>query len=144
MQPRLADPALKPGPLEIGFTRDAFRDLLAIRASSTLFRLPTAAEIKARLRFPNSGAGQRPTLMVGRLDGHDAPGAGFSAILYFVNVDRTGASLTLADEAGLDWALHPVQRAPTAADPRVHEARYDPASGRFDIPARTAVVFVRP
>ncbi len=144
MQPRLADPAMKPSAVEIGFSRDAFRDLLAIRASSKLFRLPSAAEIVARLRFPNSGAGQRSTLMVGRLDGRGLEGAGFEAILYFVNVDKAVASLALADEAGQGWQLHPIQRAATAADPRVHDAHYDAATGRFDIPARTAVVFVRP
>jgi pullulanase len=39
--------------------------------------------------------------------------------------------------------LHPVQAAATAADARVRDsARVDVPSGRFTVPARTAVVYV--
>jgi hypothetical protein len=40
--------------------------------------------------------------------------------------------------------LHPVHRAFGAADRRALEASYAPGSGAFTVPARTAVVFVRP
>jgi pullulanase len=45
MRPLLADPAIRPTPAHIAFTRDAFLDLLRIRASSTLFRLRSAEDI---------------------------------------------------------------------------------------------------
>src|SRR5690606_25764787 len=45
MAPLLADPAIVPMAADIRWTRDAFRDLLRIRASSTLFRMRTADEI---------------------------------------------------------------------------------------------------
>ena len=40
-----------PGPTEIAWARDVFRDLLKIRASTPLLRLPTAEEIRKRVRF---------------------------------------------------------------------------------------------
>ena len=40
--PLLREAGIKPAPADIAWTRDAFRDLLRIRASSTLFRLRSA------------------------------------------------------------------------------------------------------
>jgi pullulanase/glycogen debranching enzyme len=48
MRPLLNDPALRATPQDIAFMRDGFRDLLRIRASSSLFRLRTAGEIEQR------------------------------------------------------------------------------------------------
>ena len=42
-------------PADIAWMRDAFRDLLRIRASSTLFRLRTRDDVQARLTLPNTG-----------------------------------------------------------------------------------------
>ena len=47
--------AIKPAPADIRWTHDAFRDLLRIRASSTLFRLRTAADVGRRLRSSTPG-----------------------------------------------------------------------------------------
>lgn len=55
MKPRLQDSGIKPAPAQIRYTRDAFLDLLRIRASSSLLRLRTADEVAARLRFVNTG-----------------------------------------------------------------------------------------
>jgi len=46
----------------------------------------------------------------------------------------------VAGGAGKAYRLHPVHA--NGADKRARESAYDPASGRFTIPARTAVVFV--
>jgi pullulanase/glycogen debranching enzyme len=143
MRPRLADPALKPAPADIAWTRDAFRDLLRIRASTPLFRLDSAADVRARLSFPNSGPAQEPTVIVGRLDGQGLPGAKFRAVAYFVNVDKQPHELRLPALRGEGWALHPVHLAAGAADRRIAaDARVDDAQGLFTIPARSAVVFV--
>jgi pullulanase len=143
MRPRLADPRLKPTPGDIQWTRQAFEDLLRIRASSTLFRLPRADEVERRLTFLNTGPGQEPTVIVGHLSGDGYPGAGFAEILYLVNVDRQAHELTLASERGKRYVLHPVHRARAAADRRVaQDARYIADRGRFTVPARAAVVFV--
>jgi pullulanase/glycogen debranching enzyme len=143
MRPRLADAALRPAPAQISFTRDAFRDLLRIRASSTLFRLRSAAEVEARLRLLNTGPAQVPTVLVGHLDGEGHAGAGFRELLYFINVDPQAREIVLPGESGKAYRLHPVHRDPAAADPRpAAAARYDAESGRFTTPARTALAWV--
>jgi pullulanase-type alpha-1,6-glucosidase len=143
MRPRLADPRLRPTPGDIAWTRDAFLDLLRIRSSSTLFRLRSAADIEARLRFLNTGPDQVPEVIAAHLQGDGYPGAGFREILYLVNVDREPHALQFDAERGKRYVLHPAHRAPAAADRRAaEESRYDPQAGRFTVPARTAVVFV--
>ena len=87
MQPLLANPALRPTPADIAFARDVSRDLLAIRASSTLLRLRTAADIRQRLTFPNTGPEQNPAVLAGHWQGRGYPGAGFAEMLYLVNVN---------------------------------------------------------
>ena len=52
-------------------------------------------------------------------------------------------TLQFDGERGKLYVLHPVHRAPGATDRRAAEqAGFDAASGRFTVPARTAVVFV--
>ncbi|KQV80084.1 alpha-1,6-glucosidase [Massilia sp. Root351] len=142
MKPLLANAALKPAPADIAFSRDAFRDLLKIRASSTLFRMRTAADIKQRLHFLNTGSAQVPTVVAARLDGAGYPGAGFRTVTYLINVDKIEQSVVADGEKGKQYRLHPVHTASGAADRRAQAARYDSATGRFTIPPRTAVVFV--
>lgn len=142
MAPLLRNADIKPTATEIRWTRDAFRDLLKIRASSRLFRLRTADEIKQRLSFRNTGSDQVATVLAGHLDGNGYAGAGFKEVLYFVNVDKTAQTLTVPAEAGKAYRLHPVHLAHDAADRRAAAATYDAATGRFVLPPRTAVVFV--
>ena len=144
MGPLLANPDLQPLPADIRWTRDAFRDLLRIRSSSTLFRMRTATDIGQRLVFRNTGSAQEPTVLAGHLEGRGYAGAGFREVLYLVNVDRQAHTLAFAQEAGKAWRLHPVHAAAGAADRRAAQARYIGADGSFEIPARTAVVFVVP
>jgi pullulanase-type alpha-1,6-glucosidase len=141
-RPLLADAAIKPGAADIAWTRDAFRDLLRIRKSSTLLRLRTADDIKARLTFLNTGSNQDATVLVGRLDGVGYPGANFDELVYLINVDKTAHALTLPALAGHALVPHPVHA--TGADARARQARFDRATGRFELPARTAIVFVVP
>jgi pullulanase len=138
IKPLLANPALKPAPADIAFARDAFRDLLAIRASSTLFRLRTADDVAQRLRFYNTGPGQEPTVIAAHLYGKGYPGAQFDALCYFINVDKAAHTITIEAEKAKRYRLHPAHR----ADARAKRATYDSATGAFTIPARTAVVFV--
>ncbi|MES2162408.1 MAG: alpha-1,6-glucosidase domain-containing protein [Pseudomonadota bacterium] len=143
IKPLLRDTAIKPSPKDIAYARDAFRDLLAIRASSTLFRLRTAADIKQRLRFHNTGSGQVPTVIVAHLDGAGYAGANFKSITYLINVDKVAQRVTVDAEKNRHYQLHPVHTNMAAADKRVAlEAKYDAASGTFAIPPRSAVVFV--
>jgi pullulanase/glycogen debranching enzyme len=142
--PRLNDATNLPAREHIRFARDAFLDWLRIRAGSTLWRLPTAAAVQQRLVFLDTGAGQDPAVIVGRLDGRGLPGAGFAEIVYALNTDPGAKLRTIpALKGGSAFELHPVLAAPGAADPRAKEARLDAATGTLAVPGRTAVVFVR-
>jgi pullulanase-type alpha-1,6-glucosidase len=142
LKPLLADASIKPAPVDIAFARDAFRDLLRIRASSTLFRMRGAADIRQRLRFFNVGSQQEPTLIGAHLDGRGYPGARFRGISYFINVDKVAHVIVDPQARGTRMTLHPVHLAKGAADQRAAAAGYDSDSGTFSIPPRTAVVFV--
>jgi len=143
IKPLLANADIKPRPDDIAKARDMFLDLLRIRSSSTLFRLRSADDVKARLHFHNTGAAQEPTVIAGQLNGEGYPGAKFKSLIYFINVDKTSHQLDIPDARGHGYVLHPVHLAADAADSRPAQlARFDPAAGAFNIPARSAVVFV--
>jgi pullulanase-type alpha-1,6-glucosidase len=143
IKPLLANPGIKPLPAEIAWTRDAFQDLLRIRASSALFHLRTSGEIIPRLTFHNIGSRQIPTLLVGHLNGEGYPGARFRELIYLINVDKVPHEVQVETLIGKAFALHPVHTSPAATDKRViREARFDPANGTFHVPARSASVFV--
>ncbi len=134
IKPLLLDARLRPTAADIAFARDAFRDLLAVRASSTLFRMRTAEDVQQRLHFLASPA----PVIAARLDGERYAGAGFKKIAYFVNVDKVAHTVAAESEKGRRYRLHPALR----ADARIKQARFDSDAGSFVIPARTAVVFV--
>ena len=143
MQPLLANPLIKPTGTEIKLARDMFRDLLKIRASSSLFHLRTVAEVQRRLHFYNVGVGQNGAVIVGHLDGDNYPNAHFKSIMYFINVSRLAQSLDLPGQQGHMYGLHPVHISAEAADKRIAtSASYNAHAGRFTVPARSAVVFV--
>ena len=126
---------------DIAWMRDAFRDLLRIRASTPLFRLRSADEVQRRLAFRNAGPAQNPLVIAGHLDGSGMAGA-FAEVLYLLNVSPEPQTLVLPDDAGKAYVLHPLQAAGSAADARAKQARYRAADGHFSVPGRTAVVFV--
>jgi len=141
-RPLLTNALIKPTPADIAWTRDAFRDLLKIRKSTTLLRLRTAEDIKARLSFLNTGSSQEATVLAGRLNGVGYAGANFDELVYLINVDKSAKQLTLPALAGRTLELHPVHTAVGAADQRASQAQFDSATGAFNLPPRTAVVFV--
>ncbi|MEP7154726.1 MAG: pullulanase-type alpha-1,6-glucosidase [Betaproteobacteria bacterium] len=141
LKPLLANRDIKPTAKEIAWTRDAFLDLLKIRASSTLFRLRSADEIRKRLTFYNTGPDQLATVLVGHLDGKGYPGAAYREIIYLVNVDIVAHRIGVPIARGNPFELHPVL-AGAATDGRAAAARFDRREGAFEIPPRTAVVFV--
>jgi pullulanase/glycogen debranching enzyme len=142
MRPRLADTSIAPSPDDIRFARDATLDLLRIRRSTPLFRLRTAREVEARLHFHNTGPSQEPTVIVGELDGRMMYDATYDGVLYAINVDTVAHRLVLPELAGRAYVLHPVHRAPTAADRRAASATWAAGRGALTVPARTAVVWV--
>ncbi len=142
MRPILSNSSIKPTAAEIAWTRDAFRDLLRIRASTTLLRLRTTEDIVQRLSFPNSGPEQVSTVLMGRVDGSGYPAAQFKELVYLINVDTVERVVTVAALQGKSLVLHPVHTRADAADTRAREATFSAGSGSFKVPARTAVVFV--
>ncbi len=169
LKPALADASLKPSPRDIVWMRDAFNDLLRIRASSSLFRLRSSADVRERLSFRNVGANQNPLVLSVHLNGSGIarglergdqitagealaqaarapayPGARFREILYFINTSPDAQTIALPEEREKAYILHPVQASTEAADTRAKQSRYDKRKGRFIIPARTAVVYVVP
>jgi pullulanase-type alpha-1,6-glucosidase len=142
MAPRLADPALRPGPAEILAAAAHFREMLRVRRSSRLFRLRTAAEVQRRLSFLNTGPGQLAGLIVLRLlnaepELRDEPYRQV-AVLFNAAPHRQVLAAEVFRSARLQ--LHPVLAA--SADPVVRQARFDPVIGTFVTPGRTAAVFV--
>jgi pullulanase/glycogen debranching enzyme len=142
MRPMLTNTLIKPTPTQIAWTRDDFRDLLKIRYSSTLLHMHSPDDIKARLKFYNTGSAQEATVLVGDLDGTGYAGAKFKELTYFVNVDVQSHTIAIPQLANRAFVLHPVHTQADAADQRAKESTYDAQSGSFTVPARTAVVFV--
>ena len=70
MRPVLQSIFIKPAPGDIAWARDTFRDLLKICASTALLRLGSAEDIKAWLRFLNTGSPQVPTVVAACIDGN--------------------------------------------------------------------------
>ena len=143
--PRLADARLKPAPADIAFARDAFLDLLRIRASSSLFRLRSADEVQRRLQFHNTGPAQNPAVIAAEYDGAGLPGAGFARMLLLANTATSAQTVQPGAQASQPWVLHPVLAAPLAADhATIAQAHFDIGPGRFTVPARTLLVYVQP
>ncbi|MDQ3160306.1 MAG: DUF3372 domain-containing protein, partial [Pseudomonadota bacterium] len=142
LSPLLRNTAAKPTPADIAWMRDAFRDLLRIRASSDVFRFDDAQDVQRRLAFRNIGPAQNPLVVVGHLDGTGRAGA-YREVLYLLNVSPEPQTLLIPEEAGKAYRLHPVLASPNAADMRPRtQADYRRADGRFRVPGRTAVVYV--
>src|SRR5690606_23469366 len=99
LAPVLRNPLARPSPGDIAWMRDAFRDLLRIRASTRLFRLDSAQAVQRRLAFRNTGPGQDPTVIVGHLDGAGLDDR-FGELLYLLNVSPESRTLLLPEAAG--------------------------------------------
>ncbi|WP_229205556.1 MULTISPECIES: pullulanase-type alpha-1,6-glucosidase [unclassified Duganella] len=141
MSPILANPLIKPDTAAIVAARNVMNDYLAIRADSTLFRLRTAADVAARLRFHNTGPSQVAGVIVMSIDGQRYEGAKYKSVVTLFNVTRTAQSVSAAELAGRHLKVHKVQRH-SSSDTLARTATYNSADGSFTIPPRTTVVFV--
>ena len=67
----------------------------------------------------------------------------FAELIYFVNVSEQAQALKIDSLANKAFELHPVQASAQAADQRPRTlAKYNKLQGEFEIPARSAVVYV--
>lgn len=144
MAPVLANPLIKPDTPAILAAKGGFEDLLAIRQSSTLFRLRTAQDVIDRLKFHNTGPAQVPGVVAMSISGAEPrpyPGAKYKRVVVLFNVDKVANTVTIPELQGRKLKLHDVQR--FGSDAVVRASAYDPGAGSFTIPARTTAVFVQ-
>ncbi len=144
--PLLENPNLAVGYDEMTLANAHFRDMLAVRRSSPLFRLRTADEIVARLSFTNTGTEQIPGLIVMDLadagEGIESIDENYAHIVVLFNGTPDAIQFTRDDLAGVELELHPIIA--SGADEIACTASFDSDSGTFEIPAYTAAVFVLP
>ncbi|MFZ9738739.1 MAG: pullulanase-type alpha-1,6-glucosidase [Prochlorotrichaceae cyanobacterium] len=144
MSPLLADPALNPDQEDILKSVHHLREILSIRKSSKLFRLETGDDIRTKVGFYNLGSNQREGLIILSIDdtkGHKVDDH-YDQVLVFFNADKFPKDISINEFAGESFELHPIQA--QSYDEFVQQAKFDPASGTFTIPYRTAAVFVKP
>jgi pullulanase len=143
MQPLLANPALKAGYGEITSANSYFRDVLAIRKSSALFRLNSGALVKAKLKFHNVGPTQIPGLIAMQLSDESAPyvDGRYKNIVVLFNATKTAQTLGVGALANKDFKLHPILK-DSKVDSIVKSSSYIGSTGTFSIPPRTTAVFV--
>lgn len=133
-KPLLADPQLRVTEADRTRASDHLREMLAVRASSTLFRLGTGAAVQRGLSFLKAA----PGVIAMKLSGQPGEGNPYRSVVVVFN--GTGAATTVNDPAlsGLGLSLHPVLA--KSSDPVVQQSR---ASGNtLSVPGLTTVVFV--
>ena len=141
MAPLLANPDLMPEPQHISGAVSHLQEMLQIRRSTGLFRLPTAAEVSGRLAFHNTGPSQIPGLIVMSLSDDDGTlDAGTEYVMAFLNGGVDDVEIGVAGFDDLPFELHPVQQ--LSSDPVVRTSAYDIATGLFSVPAMTTSVFI--
>jgi pullulanase-type alpha-1,6-glucosidase len=142
MKPLLSDPARKPAKGDIEQVVGHIQTMLSIRKSSKLFRLSTGDDVKARVRFHNTGPDQAPGLLLMSISDEE-PGLSdldpaAEAVVIAFNASPSEVTYSDPDFNASVLALHPIQLA-LAGDP-VQGATF--AAGTFTIPARVTAVFV--
>ena len=117
---------------------DHLRDMLAVRASSTLFRMETAQQVQQGLTFLNTGPNQLPGVIVMKLSGKPGQGNPFKDIVVVFNATGQALNYKNAALAGLKLELHPALQ--KSSDAVVKQAKA--TSGTLSVPALTTAVFV--
>jgi pullulanase-type alpha-1,6-glucosidase len=141
MAPLLADPSLQVGSGEIATTAAHFQEMMRIRKSSRLFRLPNEIEVVNRLEFLNTGPDQVPGMVVMNLSDLDGSmDQTREQIVVLFNATDGPQDFAVPSLAGYGFGLHEVQQA--SADPVVTASTWDSTSATFTVPARTTAVFV--
>jgi pullulanase len=144
MTPYLQNPNVNPSLTDITLANAMVNDLLAIRSSTSMFRLRSAGDIAQCVHFPDS-ASQKNGLIVMQIDavGADQRSCGdarYAHVVVIVNANKVAQTYTVDGLAGAALQLHPVHT--LSADTTVLAATFDNATGTFSVPARTTAVFV--
>ncbi|MGI5454213.1 pullulanase-type alpha-1,6-glucosidase [Streptomyces sp. CA-249302] len=109
----------------------AYRDLLRIRTTDSVFSLDTSGQVQSKLSFPLSGKDETPGVITMAL----------GDLVVVFNATPDGQKQRVEALAGTGYRLHPVQAA--GADSIVKSSSYDRESGTFAVPGRTVAVFSR-
>ncbi|GGR31722.1 pullulanase-type alpha-1,6-glucosidase [Deinococcus ruber] len=134
-RPLLANPALKVTAADRARASDHLRELLSIRMSTALFRLPTAQAVQQQLSFLNAGPGQTPGVIVMKLSGGAAP---YRNVLVVFNASTSAYTLKDPRLAPLKLELHPVLKASSDSVVKASSAN----GGTVSVPGMTTAVFV--
>lgn len=143
-QPLLANPALKPTAAQVATASAGAQQMLALRFSTPLFRLGSAALIQQKVTFPLSGtAAATPGVIVMRIDDTAGPNIDpkLKGALVVFNSTGSAVSQTVAGLAGQQLALSPVQA--NGSDPVVKQTTWNAGTGTVSVPARTVAVLVQ-
>ena len=140
MTPLLSNPAYTPLPANIAYSEAAFSELLRIRYSSELFRMPTFAEVQQNLTFLNTGPNQTPGLIVMKLDANGGNYGIYKHIVVFFNATDASVTFTNSRLKGLDLQLHPAQQ--NSRDAATRQSTFNSKTGTATVPALTTAVFV--
>ena len=140
MEPLLSNPAFTPLPANIAYSEAAFSELLQIRYSSDLFRLPTFQEVQQNLSFLNTGPSQIPGLIVMKLDANLGNYGKYKHIVVLFNATNAPVTFSNSQLQGLALHLHPVQQ--NSSDPITQQSTFNPQTGTATVPALTTAVFV--
>ncbi|HSH00980.1 MAG TPA: pullulanase-type alpha-1,6-glucosidase [Anaerolineae bacterium] len=140
IDPLLANPDLAVNSQHIMANVNHFQEILAIRQSTPLFRLPTATHINNQLQFHNTGPDQIPGLIAMSIsDDPNTPlDPNYSHLVVIFNGRNDEQTISIPDFATTEFKLHPIQK--DSADITVRLSRTD--EGTFTVPARTTAIFV--
>ncbi|MFD5539872.1 pullulanase-type alpha-1,6-glucosidase [Streptomyces sp. NPDC127079] len=116
---------------QIRGTSAAYRDLLRIRTTESVFSLDTAGQVQSKLSFPLSGKDETPGVITMEL----------GDLVVVFNATPGQQEQRVAALAGTRYRLHPVQA--SGADFVVKNASYARKTGTFSVPGRTVAVFSR-
>jgi len=143
--PILAREEIRVGEEHISAALAHFKEMVAVRASSPLFRLRTADDVIARVKFHNTGSGQTPGLIVMSIsdtgEGLADLDPAVDQIVVVFNATTDAIAHGGSEWEGLGFDLHPILA--DSADETVKTASFDGDRGTFNVPARTTAVFVR-
>jgi len=157
-RPLLTNPLIKPTQENLLNTAACMRQLLQIRYSSPLFRLPSAQAICNQMHFHNTGPTQTLGVVVYEIvsapantgawtdiDGTDVEAVfdpEYKRIVVVFNASPIDQEMPFPPQAsGLQ--LHPLQAAAGAPDARAASCVVDEVARVLHVPSRTAAVFVQ-
>lgn len=103
--PLLANPSRAVLPYQIATSRDTFQEWMAIRNTSSLFRLNTLAQIQASVRFLREDVAGS---IVMELSGPLSRSNPYLRLLIVFNAQPNTVALSIPELANYKWFLHPV------------------------------------